>query len=94
MELVRVGFNRVKRILGVTAQPAGAATAIAFKNEMVTLYVVSGNLWVNPTITAVADTTAFKLIAGQSIDFNVAATLSIISDASGATFEYIVWEEM
>lgn len=93
MDSTRIVFNRVRRLLGVTALD-NSADALAFKNEMVTFYCVSGNIWLNPKITAVADTTAFKLVAGQSIDLNVVATLSIISDASGATYEYIVWEDM
>lgn len=93
MEMTRIIFNRVRRILGVTAID-NSADALSFKNEMVTFKCVSGNIWLNPNATAVANTTAFKLVAGESLDLNVVATLSIISDASGGTYEYIVWEDM
>jgi hypothetical protein len=71
-----------------------SADALAFKNEMVTFINVSGNIWINPLATAVANTTAILLTAGQSIDLNVKSTLSIISDGSGGTYQYIVWEDV
>jgi len=58
----------------------------------VTLQIVSGNVWINDKITAVEGATAFKLTAGQTLDFVPRTrSLSLISDASGATFQAIIW---
>lgn len=92
-QITQEQFARIKRILGVTAVDA-TADSITFNHEDVTFMCVSGNIWINPNATAVANTTAWKLTAGQSIDLRVDATLSIISDASGATYEYVVWQGM
>jgi len=88
--VTRETFARVKSLLGVTAIDA-SADSITVNGMDITFQCVSGNIWINPSITAVANTTAFKLTAGQSIDLNVATTLSIISDGSGGTFQYIIW---
>lgn len=89
--ITREIFARIKTILGVTALD-NSADSLTFLGEDLTLYCVSGNMWINPNATAVANTTAFKLVAGQSIDLMVDGTLSIISDASGATYQYIIWK--
>lgn len=66
-----------------------------FENQDITLMCVSGNIWFNSlSATAVADATAFKLTAGQTIDLNVATYLSLISDSSGATFQIIRWKRL
>lgn len=58
----------------------------------VTLQIVSGNVWINDKITAVEGATAFKLTAGQTLDFVPRTrSLSLISDASGATLQAIIW---
>ena len=59
----------------------------------VTFQVVTGNVWINDKITAVADATAFKLTSGQTLDLVPRTNaLSMISDASGATVQAIVWD--
>lgn len=59
----------------------------------VTLQVVTGNVWLNDKITAVADATAFKLTSGQTLDFVPRTNaLSMISDATGATIQAIIWD--
>ncbi len=60
----------------------------------VTFQVVTGNVWLNDKITAVADATAFKLTAGQTLDFVPRTNaLSLISDASGATIQAVIWAD-
>ena len=76
--------------LGVTAIDATADT-ILLPNKDITFINVSGNIWINPRATAVANATAIKLTAGQPLDFHVDAQLSIISDGGGGTYQYIVW---
>jgi len=88
--ITREDFRRPKTILGVTALDA-SADAIAVGGRDITFVCVSGNIWVNPTTTAVANTTAFLLSAGQAIDWNVDGNLSIISDVTGVTYEYILY---
>lgn len=60
----------------------------------VTLQVVSGNVWINDMITAVEGATAFKLTAGQTLDFVPRTNaISLISDSSGATIQAIIWDQ-
>lgn len=92
-QITQEQFARVKAITGVTAATT-TVTNITMSNDDVTLMCVSGELWVNPLITAVANATAFKLVAGQTIDLNVAATLSLISNASGAEYQLIKWKRL
>lgn len=89
--LVRDAFCPIKSLLGVTAIDA-SADSISVKGQAITFQCVSGNIWFNPFTTAVANTTAFKLTAGQAVDMVVRDTLSIISDGSGGTYQYIVWD--
>ena len=83
-------FARPKSWLGVTAIDA-SADAIAVNGQDITFICVSGNIWINPSATAVANTTAILLTSGQAVDLNVYSNLSIISDTSGATYEYFIW---
>ena len=67
---------------------------IEAEGSPVTLQVVSGNVWLNDKITAVEGATAFKLTAGQTLDFVPRTNaLSLISDASGATIQAIIWDQ-
>lgn len=70
----------------------GMGTAFNFAGESVTVMCVSGSMWINPDAHAVADATAIKLVAGQNIDLVVKTTLKMITDVSGGTFQYIVWD--
>lgn len=88
--VTRETFARPKSWLGVTAID-NSADSITVNGRDITFMCVSGNIWINPATTAVANTTAIKLTAGQAIDLNVATTLSIISDGSGGTYQYIIW---
>jgi len=83
-------FARVKTLAGATAVDA-TADNIAVNGESISLVVISGNVWINPLTTAVADATSFPMTAGDGIDLIVDGNLSIISDASGATYKYIIW---
>lgn len=61
----------------------------------VTISIITGNAWINPLTTAVADTTAIPLIAGDTVENLVvppSSALSIISDNSGGSFHAIVWD--
>jgi len=72
---------------------AVSTTAIpkAIGGKDCTVNVLTGSVWINPNATAVADATAIKLGVGMSIDINVAANLSLISDATGASVQVIAW---
>ena len=91
MQYVRDTFAPIKKITGITAVD-NTADSIVISGQPITLQVVSGNIWINPLATAVADATAFKLTAGQTLDMVVKGTLSIISDATTATYQIIYWE--
>lgn len=89
----REEFARIHSKLGVTAIDA-LADAIACVKRDITFMCVSGNIWINESGTAVANTTSIKLTAGQAIDLNVEAALSIISDIAGGTYQYIQWKRI
>ena len=88
--IVREEFAKIKAITGVTAVD-NTADAIVVNGQSITFTNVSGNIWINPLATAVADATALLLTAGQSIDLCVSGNLSIISDGSGGTYQIICW---
>jgi len=75
-------------IVGVAAE-----SGQLISGDPITFMCVSGNIWVNPLTTAVADATALKLTAGQAIDLVVMDVLSLISDASGATYQIVEWDQ-
>ena len=79
-------------IYGVFAVGAAAVTK-AITNRLCTVNVLSGNCWINPSAAAVADATAIKLTlaTGNTLDLIVAGDLSLISDATGASVQIIVW---
>lgn len=58
----------------------------------ITFINMSGNIWINPLDTAVANATSIKLLAGQSLDLVAEDVLSIISDGSGATYQILFWK--
>ena len=67
---------------------------IEAEGSPVTLQVVTGNVWLNDKITAVADATALKRTAGQTIDLVPRTNaLSLISDATGATIQAVIWAD-
>jgi hypothetical protein len=70
----------------------GMESSIAVSHRVVTVISVLGNVYINPNETAVADATSILLSTGQSIDVLVDGRLSLISDGSGATVQYIVWD--
>lgn len=84
--------RKVKKFVGSTAIDNSADTITIEAGANVHFQNLTGNIWINFTgTTAVADATAYKLLATQSIDFEASGNVSIISDGSGGTFEYIVW---
>ncbi len=91
MYLSREIFAPIKKIVGVTGVD-NTADLIAIGGESITFVCVSGNIWINPSATAVANATALKLTAGQAIDLVVKGSLSIISDSTGATYQIITWD--
>lgn len=63
------------------------------KGLPVTVEIMSGNVWINDRAVAVADATAIKKVAGQTMDFVPTTNfISMISDASGATVQVYVWD--
>ena len=91
MQYVRDTFAPIKKITGITAVD-NSADSIVISGQPITFQVVTGNIWLNPLAVAVADATALKLTAGQTLDMVVKGTLSIISDVTGATYQIIYWE--
>jgi len=89
--LSKDSFASVRSITGVTAID-NTADSISIKGQPITFQCVSGNLWINPISVAVANTTALKLTAGQSLDLVVNNNLSIISDSTGGTYQIVVWD--
>ena len=86
-------YREIKEHFGGT-QDATADAITTLPGEDIELICLSGNLWVNAVGgTAVADATAIKLIAGQSMAFCNNKGLSMISDGSGATYQIIVMGE-
>ena len=85
--IVDVGVGNDTIVVG-TVMSAGI-TAIG---RSVTFVDISGNIWINPNTTA-TEANGFPLTSGQDIDLLIGNTLSVISDSSGATCKYIVWEE-
>lgn len=59
--------------------------------ESITVLCMSGNIWINPNDTSVANNTALKLVEGMSADLAVKGSLSLISDSTGATYQIICW---
>ncbi len=90
--LTRSIFKKVKTIYGAFSVGTTAVTK-AINGLNCTVHVLSGNCWINPNATAVADSTAIKLTSGMVIDLTVSGNLSLISDASGASVQIIVWED-
>ena len=82
-------YPRPVKWLGVTAISTTTANIVVNQQDII-FFCVSGNIWINPAAVAVANTTAFLLIAGQSIKLNIGANLSIISDVTGGTYQYII----
>lgn len=91
MNLVRDVFAPVKKIVGAD-NLSTTAVSKTINGDSITVICMTGNLWINPLATAVADTTAMKLVAGMTVDLVVKGNLSLISDASGATYQIITWE--
>jgi hypothetical protein len=77
---------------GVTAVDA-TADDLDIGGYDLTFKCVSGNLWINWTDTAVADATAYLMAVGEVLELAGVNTLSVISDVTGATYEYITWSE-
>ena len=69
-----------------------ASGGLDVKKTQTTFQVVTGNVWINDTGVAIADATAFKLTAGQSLTFVPRGVLSMISDGSGATIQALFWD--
>ena len=82
-------FPRLKSWVGVTAIDA-SADIITVNEQDIRFFCVSGNIWVNPATTAIANATSILLTSGQHIDLNVKSALSIISDVTGGTYQYII----
>ena len=67
-------------------------TRIPVNGRTISFYNVSGNLWINPLATAVADATSFPMIAAGKLDLIVKGNLSVITDGSGGSLKYIIWD--
>lgn len=92
---VRVSGSKMRQVDSIMGAFAVSTSAISktIADKNCTVHILSGNCWINPLATAVADATAIKLLSGMVMDLRVAATLSLISDATGASVQIIVWED-
>lgn len=91
MSIYKQQFRRIKSIKGSTALSTTAVNVAADGSD-VTIYALTGSVWVNPDATAVEGATAIKLAEGDKLELNASGNISIISDATGATYQYIIWE--
>jgi hypothetical protein len=85
-------FKQVSSIMGAF-NVAAVATSKAISGKDCTVNVLSGSVWINPNATAVADATAIKLVTGNAMDLNVTGNLSLISDATGASVQVVIWSD-
>jgi hypothetical protein len=88
--VIDVGSGNDTIVVGVP-QSGG----ISAEGYAVTLINEAGNIYWNDKVTAVADTTSMKMIAGDQIEHLVVPNgyaLSFIADGSGGTFSAIVWD--
>ena len=65
---------------------------IICRGRKITFLRLSGNIWFNPLAVAVADATSIKWAVADPLTLIARNNLRIISDGSGATFEYFIWE--
>ena len=70
----------------------GAVAKIPVMGRAITFYNVSGNLWLNPLDVATADSASFPMIAAGSIDLVAQDYLYVITDATGGSLKYIIWD--
>lgn len=93
MDYVRPDARPIKTIYGVFSVSTSEVTK-AVKGQSITIWVMTGAVWVNPNATAVADATALKITPDMGpVDMVVKGTnLSTISDATGGTAQVVVWE--
>lgn len=84
-------FARIKSWTNTLTVDGTADTITLSPGTQVTFICISGNIWLNPTATATA-ANGFPLSAGDAIDFAADGNISIISDASTATYKYITWK--
>jgi hypothetical protein len=87
---VKQVFRQVKTIYGAF-NVGTSAVSKAIGGHDCTVNVLSGAVWINPNAAAVANDTAIKLTG--AIDLCVEGNLSLISDATGASVQIIVWEQ-
>lgn len=90
MNLVRDIFAPVKKIVGAD-NLSTTAVSKAINGDSITVVAVSGNLWINPLGTAVADVTSIGLTEGMQINMVVMDSLSLISDSTGASYRIVHW---
>lgn len=83
-------FNKVRSIIPST-HVTTTATPKSIQGNC-TVMCITGNLWIDPTTDATA-ATGYKITAGQSINLFVTASLSLISDATGADFQIIIYQD-
>jgi hypothetical protein len=90
MNLVRDIFAPIKKIVGAD-NLSTTAVSKAINGDSITVIAVSGNVWINPLGTAVADATSIGLTTGTQLNLVVSGSLSLISDSSGASYRIIHW---
>ncbi len=95
VQVVSVTGSKMRQVDSIMGAFAVSTSAVAktITDKNCTVHILSGNCWINPLATAVADATAIKLLSGMVMDLRVAETLSLISDATGASVQIIVWED-
>lgn len=87
MQGVREYYRGMGTTVGVTAIDA-SADSITVNGRDIVFMCVSGNVWINPNATAVADATSLKLTPGTYRKLMVPSVLSVISDGTGGTYQY------
>lgn len=82
---------RIKKIIGLSTATA-TPTGIDMDELDTSVICMSGNLWVSPLKTAVANATCLKLEAGMALPLGVCRAISVVSDTT-ATYQVIGSEE-
>ena len=91
MHLSKSVFAQIKNVVGRTAIST-IADDVSINGDSATIICLDGTLWINSIGTAVADSTCLELTEGTAIDLVVMGDLSLISDASGAEYQIIIWK--
>lgn len=85
-------FGTVRTIKGKQTVTT-TAISISVNKRNFSLQCKSGTLWVRHDGVAADDEDSWELVGGEPFECQDADTVSVISDAAGAEYQYIIWED-